>query len=80
MENFSRPTDVVSCRDWVVTLILSGMPGLNIVLFFFWSLSKKTKPSKKNYARASLLLIFIVLLIYLITIEATTGYFLFKHY
>lgn len=79
MEN-NQHVDDVSLWDWIVTLILTGIPVLNLFMLLYWSLNRRTKRSKKNYARASLLLIFIVLILYIITLEVTTGYFLFKHY
>lgn len=80
MEKNHQETDIVSLGDWIVTLILIGIPGLNVIMLIYWSLNKKTKISKKNYARASLIFIFAAFLIYVIAVEVTTGYFLYKHY
>ena len=53
----------VTVRGWMGTVALSCIPVVNIVMWFVWTFSAK-KPSRKNYARAMLLLclIFIVLL------------------
>lgn len=80
MEIKEQPSDTVTLREWIITLILIGIPFLNFIMLLYWSLSKKSKASKKNYARASLTLILIVFVIYLITVELTTGYFLYKKY
>jgi len=76
----NQHVDDVPQWDWIATLVLTGIPVLNLFMLLYWSLNRRTKRSKKNYARASLLLILNVILFYVITIEMTTGYFIFKYY
>ncbi len=48
--------DDVSVTDWVVTLIVLSIPFVNIIMFIYWIFSSSTKPSKKNFMLASLVL------------------------
>lgn len=80
MNDNTASKEIVSLGDWVLTLLLTGIPGLNVIMLIYWSLNKNIKISKQNFARASLLLIFLVIIFYFLMIEMTAGYFLFKHY
>jgi fatty acid desaturase len=51
-ENQSK---TVSMGEWVWTLILCAIPGVNIVMAFVWAFGG-AKPSKRNLFRAWLLL------------------------
>lgn len=55
--------NVVSVGEWIVTFILLAIPFINLVLLFVWGFSDSTPLSKKNYARATLILIGIGILI-----------------
>jgi ABC-type multidrug transport system permease subunit len=61
---------VISVKDWIATLIVCAIPLVNLIMLFIWAFGDSANPSKKNYARASLLLaaIFIVLYILFIVI------------
>ena len=50
----------VSIGDWVLTLIVLGIPVVNIILYVYWALSDSTAPSKKNYCRACILIVMIL--------------------
>jgi len=50
----------VSIGDWVLTLIVLGLPILNVILYIYWALSDSTPLSKKNYCRACILIFAIV--------------------
>ena len=51
----------VSTGDWIVTLIISMIPLVNIVMLLVWAFGSNTNPSKANWAKAYL--VFIALLI-----------------
>lgn len=80
MNDNTASKEIVSLGDWVLTLLLTGIPGLNVIMLIYWSLNNNIKISKQNFARASLLLIFLVIIFYFLMIEMTAGYFLFKRY
>lgn len=45
---------VVSVGEWFVTMLLAGIPLVGIVMMFVWAFGN-SNPSKKNWARASLI-------------------------
>lgn len=42
--------------DWILTMILTGIPIVGIIMIFVWAFGGGAKASKQNYARAVLLL------------------------
>lgn len=62
VQNYSN-NNVVSVGEWVVTIILLAIPVINLILLFVWGFSDSTPLSKKNYARASLILTAVALVL-----------------
>ena len=60
--------ETVGVGEWMLTTLLCCIPIVNIVLMFVWSFGNNTKPSKKNWARAALIWVAIVLVLYIILI------------
>ncbi|GGD15451.1 hypothetical protein [Pontibacillus salipaludis] len=56
---------VVSVKKWLLYLILLAIPGVNIVTLFILAFGNKNE-TVRNYGKASLLLIGIILLLTLI--------------
>ena len=50
----------VSVGGWIVTLLLSAIPGLNLILWMIWAFAAK-RPSRKSFAIALLILTLIFL-------------------
>ncbi|TSA31139.1 MAG: hypothetical protein D4R65_11635 [Verrucomicrobiaceae bacterium] len=46
----------VSIGDWIVTIILLAIPVVNLIMLLVWAFGGSVHPSKKNYARATLIL------------------------
>jgi hypothetical protein len=59
-------TKPMSFGDWIKTLLLMIIPIVNIVLLFVWAFGSVTNLNKKNFSRAYLLLMAIVLVLYII--------------
>lgn len=57
---------IMSTKDWMLTLFLCAIPVVNLILLFVWGFGDGTNPNKRNYARATLLLIVIFLGLFLI--------------
>lgn len=55
--------NVVSVGEWIVTFILMAIPVVNLILLFVWGFSDSTALSKKNYARAALILMAVGIII-----------------
>jgi len=46
----------VSLGDWILTMILSGIPLVGLIMLFVWAFGGGAKASKQNYARAVLIM------------------------
>ncbi len=62
-ESTYRP---LSTKDWMVTLLLSFIPLVNLIMYFVWAFSDDTHPSKKNWAKAALIWILIAIVFYVL--------------
>jgi uncharacterized membrane protein len=58
--------ETISIGDWLLTLILTAIPLVGIIMLFVWSFSSGTHPSKANWAKAALILIAIMIVLYII--------------
>lgn len=59
MENETNTTTThpsVTLSDWIVTMLIMLIPIVNIIMLFIWAFSKRTNPSKANWAKASLII------------------------
>ncbi|MDD3404344.1 MAG: hypothetical protein PHQ72_13500 [Hespellia sp.] len=62
-------TTPMKLGDWLVTLLLLMIPCVNIIMMFVWAFGDKTgNLNRKNYAKAMLILLGILLVIYLFVI------------
>lgn len=48
---------VVSMGEWILVLILMGIPCVNLILCFVWGFGSNVNANKKNFCRAQLILI-----------------------
>lgn len=76
---FQKQAEEVTLGDWMVTILLSAIPVVNLVMLFLWAFGSTTNPSKANWAKATLIwmVIGIVLAILFVVIIGTaifTGY------
>ena len=50
------PTDAVTgTGEWMLTLFLVAIPIVGFIMLLIWSFGSNTAPSKKNWARATLI-------------------------
>ena len=64
---------IVTVGDWIVILILTAIPIVNLIMLLVWCFSSSTPTSKKNFAIAQLILLaitFVLLLIFWSTISS----------
>lgn len=67
MEDYSEETaPVMSLGEWALTIFITFIPILGFIMLIYWSVSSTTNPNKQNWAKAMLIIYFIVLLLYLI--------------
>ena len=76
---FQKQAEEVTLGDWMITILLSAIPVVNLVMLFLWAFGSTTNPSKANWAKATLIwmVIGIVLAILFVVIIGTaifTGY------
>ena len=68
MENLNENSNVavMSTKDWVITFLISGIPIVGIVMIFIWAFGDNTNPNKANWAKATLVMVLIVIAIYIL--------------
>lgn len=49
--------DVMSVKDWILAFIILSIPIVNVIMYFAWAFSSEINKNKKNFARASLILV-----------------------
>lgn len=47
--------------DWFITFLIIGIPIFGVVMLFIWSFDENINPNKKNFARAQLIFLVIVM-------------------
>ena len=60
------PAPVISTTNWVITILISAIPVVNIIMFIIWAFSDTTNPNKRNWAKASLIWILIGVVLYVL--------------
>ena len=48
----SRP---LTMGNWMVTLLILSIPGVNIFMLFYWAFTSATNPNKRAYCQALLM-------------------------
>ncbi|HAX74012.1 MAG TPA: hypothetical protein DCY20_10855 [Firmicutes bacterium] len=57
---------VVKIEEWLLTILIGSIPIINVLAVIYWSFSKKTNLNKKNFARALLTYLVIIIAIVII--------------
>jgi hypothetical protein len=55
-EKLNQPQSVM---DWVITLLITYIPLVNIIMLLIWAFDSQTPLNKKNWAKARLIWILI---------------------
>ena len=60
-QNYTAPVNnaVVTIGDWLITMLLSAIPLVNIIMIFVWAFGSNTPISKANWAKATLIFMLI---------------------
>lgn len=74
MENQTAQYKPVTLGEWMVTILLTAIPIVNIIMLFVWGFSSNTHPSKANWAKASLIWLAIVIVIYIVIFVVLFGF------
>ena len=51
--------NVMSVKDWIVTMLLMCIPLVNIILLFVWAFGSDENETRKNWAKANLIMMII---------------------
>jgi len=58
--------ETVSIGDWIITFILSGLPLVGFIMLIVWAFGSDAPQSKKNWARANLIIMLVGIVIMII--------------
>lgn len=64
MENYNQSQEVMSVKDWFVTLLISAIPLIGLIMLFVWAFGDGTNATKRNYAKGALILLAVVIAFY----------------
>lgn len=60
-----KPLDApVSMGEWLLTILAGLVPCVGIVLYFIWAFGANTNINRKNYSRAMLIVMAVVIVLY----------------
>jgi len=61
MDNLSAQQDskIMSPKEWALTIFLASLPIIGFILVLVWAFDSSTDLQKKNWAKGTLLLMFI---------------------
>lgn len=63
-EQKGRYNQEVSTADWFLTILITAIPIVGFVMLFVWAFGSNTRPSKANWAKATLLWLLVGIVIY----------------
>jgi len=75
MSDNSVSNETVTLGEWIVTMILSYIPIVGFIMILVWAFGGGAKPSKKNYARAMIIMAIIVTVLSIISSILFAGIF-----
>ncbi len=61
-------TDVMSVKDWLITLLILAIPLVNLVMLLVWAFGGNTNPNKANFCKAYLVLLAAFMVLYILLI------------
>jgi len=59
-------TSVMRTKDWIVTYLVMMIPCIGFIMMFVWAFGSSGNVNRRNYARAILIIIGIVIALYLV--------------
>lgn len=63
-------THIPSTKEWLVVMLITAIPLVNIIMLFVWAFSDDTPEAKANWAKATLIWIAIIIGFYIIMMMA----------
>lgn len=65
MQDLETPMTV---GEWALTLVLCFIPCVNLIMLFIWAFGKSENQSKTNWAKAMLIIVGVVTVLYMIAV------------
>jgi hypothetical protein len=64
----------VTTGQWFVTMLITAIPLIGLIMIFVWAHGDRVSISKSNWAKAILIwsIVYIVILVFIITVFGTT--------
>ena len=66
MENYNQSNEVMSVKDWFITLFITGIPLVGLIMLFVWAFGGGANITKQNYAKGALILVALVAALYFV--------------
>lgn len=60
--------EIMSVKDWIITLIILSIPLVNIVMMFVWAFGSSAPRTKSNFCKAYLILLAIFFVLYIVLV------------
>lgn len=74
MEQQNTPqTQLLSVKDWVITIILTGIPLVGFILLLVWAFGNDGNQTRSNYAKGMLIAGLIMTVLYFFLIFSIFG-------
>lgn len=75
-EPTTRTEAPMSVGDWVLTIFLTSLPIVGIIMLFVWAFGDNPIKTKANYAKAMLIWMLIIIVLYVIIFAIFGGLFM----
>ena len=59
----NKNQEIVSVSDWIIAIILTSIPFVNIIMLLVWAFGSNTPKSKANWAKAGLIVQLVIIII-----------------
>ncbi len=69
----TEKAEEVTLKEWIVTLLITVIPVVNVIMYFVWAFSENTKSSKANWAKATIILFAALVAIYILVFVVIMG-------
>ena len=63
----------ISVGEWVITIIIIAIPIVGFIMLFVWGFGSNTQPSKANWAKATLIMIVISIVLSFLFLGSLLG-------
>lgn len=61
---------IISIGEWIITLIIAAIPLVGFIMLFVWGFGSGTNPTKANFAKATLVMIAVGIVLWFLFIGA----------